>query len=150
MDHRDHINSTEVRDTEKIGETLGIEIAAGSGPRVVLLSGDLGSGKSVFVRGMARGLGIKSRILSPTFVLLRRYPCPSYPTFTLYHYDLYRISGNTDAVTKEIAEIMEDPHAIVAVEWAERLDVIRVPHYFISITGIDENNRTIHIEKRNV
>lgn len=140
------IHSKHWEDTEKLGETLGREIVKPGNPHVVLLTGVLGSGKSVFVRGIGRALGIEARILSPTFVLLRRYPCPANPEFTLYHYDLYRITGKNDPVDLEIEEVLKDPQAIVSVEWAERLGKISVPYYQVTITNQNEDERLIEIE----
>jgi tRNA threonylcarbamoyladenosine biosynthesis protein TsaE len=140
--------STNEGDTEKRGKILGREIVKQENPRVVLLSGVLGSGKSVFVRGIARVLGIESRILSPTFLLLRRYSCPDFPSFTFHHYDLYRLNGKKEAEGIGLAEVLKDPDVIVAIEWPESLGMISVPHYCVTISGIDEDSRIIRIEKR--
>ena len=100
-------------ETEAAGESLGRELRPGS---VVLLYGDLGAGKTAFVRGMARGIGASpGEVSSPTFTLVQEYAGPS---ATLYHVDLYRLEG------PEIDDLgLEDLVAgegIVAIEWAER------------------------------
>jgi tRNA threonylcarbamoyladenosine biosynthesis protein TsaE len=97
--------------------SLAEALAAGfRGGEVVLLSGDLGAGKTAFVKGLARGLGVDPReVVSPTFVLLTRYR----GRLTLHHADLYRLAGGDDA---EIGlEELPGPDGVLAVEWAERL-----------------------------
>ena len=93
-------------------------MAAGfRGGEVVLLSGELGAGKTAFVRGLARGLGADpDEVASPTFVLLTAYP----GRLTLHHADLYRLRGTGDE--REIGlEELPGPDGVLAVEWAERL-----------------------------
>ncbi|HEX9365794.1 MAG TPA: tRNA (adenosine(37)-N6)-threonylcarbamoyltransferase complex ATPase subunit type 1 TsaE [Vicinamibacterales bacterium] len=100
-------------ETEAAGEALGRDLRAGD---VVLLYGDLGAGKTAFVRGMARGIGANpADVSSPTFTIVQEYAGPS---ATLYHVDLYRLEG------AEIDDLgLEDlvsGDGIVAIEWAER------------------------------
>jgi len=91
--------------------------AAFRGGEVVLLSGELGSGKTVFVRGLARGLGADpDEVASPTFVLLTAYP----GRLTLHHADLYRLRGDGDEGELGLEEL-PSPGGVLAVEWAERL-----------------------------
>ena len=83
----------------------------------MLLTGELGSGKTAFVRGLARGLGADpGEVSSPTFVLLTSYP----GRLTLHHADLYRLSGRGDERELGLEEL-PGPGAVLAVEWAERL-----------------------------
>lgn len=83
----------------------------------MLLSGELGSGKTTFVRGLARGLGADaSEVASPTFVLLTSYP----GRLTLHHADLYRLKGDGDERELGLEEL-PGPRGVLAVEWAERL-----------------------------
>jgi tRNA threonylcarbamoyladenosine biosynthesis protein TsaE len=93
-------------------------LAAGfRGGEVVLLCGELGAGKTAFVRGLASGLGADpDEVASPTFVLLTAYA----GRLTLHHADLYRLAGNGDE--REIGlEELPGPGGVLAVEWAERL-----------------------------
>lgn len=101
-------------------EALAAELAAAfQGGEVVLLSGELGAGKTVFVRGLARGVGADpDEVASPTFVLLTRYP----GRLTLHHADLYRLAGNGDDLDLGLEEL-PGPRGVLAVEWAERLSV---------------------------
>lgn len=125
-------------ETSAAGETLGRELRPGD---VVLLYGDLGAGKTAFVRGMARGVGANpDEVSSPTFTLVQEYAAPS---VTLYHVDLYRLEpaeiddlGLDDLVSGD---------GIVAIEWAERWrgrpdDVTEV-----RIESDGEDGRHIHI-----
>jgi tRNA threonylcarbamoyladenosine biosynthesis protein TsaE len=97
---------------------LAAEMAlAFRGGEVVLLSGELGTGKTAFVRGLARGLGASpDDVASPTFVLLTSYP----GRLTLHHADLYRLRGDGDERELGLEEL-PGPGGVLAVEWAERL-----------------------------
>jgi tRNA threonylcarbamoyladenosine biosynthesis protein TsaE len=99
-------------------EAAAAELAAGfRGGEVVLLSGELGAGKTTFVRGLARGVGADpADVASPTFVLLTSYP----GRLTLHHADLYRLSGGGDERELGLEEL-PGPRGVLAVEWAERL-----------------------------
>ncbi len=102
-------------------EAVAAALAAGfRGGEVVLLSGDLGAGKTAFVRGLARGAGADpDEVASPTFVLLTAYP----GRLTLHHADLYRISRAGD--DRELGlEELPGPRGVLAVEWAERLSFV--------------------------
>jgi len=99
-------------------ESLAAELAASfRGGEVVLLSGELGTGKTVFVRGLARGVGADPEdVASPTFVLLTRYA----GRLTLHHADLYRLGGGH--ADRELGlEELPGPRGVLAIEWAERL-----------------------------
>lgn len=83
------------------------------------LYGELGSGKTTFVQGFAKGLGIKARLLSPTFIIVRRYIVPK--EFFFYHIDLYRINQPREIEELGLSEIFSDPNAYVVIEWAQKL-----------------------------
>ena len=96
---------------------------------VIALNGELGSGKTTFIKGFAVGLGVKETITSPTYVFVRSYTFepirrPNFYKDTLYHLDLYRME-NWDKKTLDsfgFEEILSDPKGIVLIEWAERLE----------------------------
>lgn len=116
------------QDTQALGEAFGHTIITDrlsakvdrEGALVVCLWGELGSGKTTFVQGMARGFGIESRLLSPTFVIVRHYQIPD-ASLVVYHLDLYRIHSAQDANAVGFADMVYEPNAIVVVEWPERL-----------------------------
>lgn len=116
-------------DTQKLGKSFGdsllkkegFPLADGRSATVICLRGDLGSGKTTFVQGVAGGLGITSRLLSPTFIIVRRYVIPMQP-FHLYHLDLYRTENESDAESIGFSDMIKNPMAIVIIEWPERLE----------------------------
>jgi len=110
------VQSHDVEETVALGERLGRFLVPGS---FIALTGELGSGKTQFVRGVATGLGIDRSvpITSPTFTLLNEYRMGRY---TLYHFDLYRLSGGDDAAELGFDEYFHG-NGICLVEWAERL-----------------------------
>ena len=110
-----HTVTKSAKETQGVGETFGYTI-----PSVICLWGDLGSGKTTFVQGLAKGLGITSRLLSPTFIIVRRYDIPT-TSQQLYHMDLYRMMSASDIEGVGFSEILTDPNAIVVIEWPERL-----------------------------
>lgn len=124
-------------------ETLGSALAAKLGPRsIVALYGDLGAGKTAFVRGLARGLGINKRVLSPTFTIVNEL---SQNGRTLIHFDMYRLSGSD-----ELFDIGWDDYlqrdCILAVEWSEIVDDIFTGNEIsVRIEKLGENERKITI-----
>ncbi len=110
----------EPRDTEALGERLAVGLGAGD---LVVLSGPLGAGKTVFVRGLARGLGVAGPITSPTFVIAREHPpLPGGAGVPLVHVDAYRLGGAGVDVAVELDDLDLDTDladAVVAVEWGE-------------------------------
>lgn len=107
-------------ETQKLGQDLAQRLKGGE---TIGLIGDLGSGKTTFVQGLAKGLGIDKRIISPTFVFRRSYNLPG-RRGTLDHLDLYRISGLDDVKSLGLEEIWSEPKKIVVVEWAEKIKKI--------------------------
>ena len=107
-------------ETEQVGTEMGRAVRGGE---VILLTGELGAGKTAFVRGLARGLGADpGEVASPTFVLLTSYP----GRLTLHHADLYRLEA-PDAETALGLEELPGAGGVLAVEWADRLREIPWP-----------------------
>ncbi len=101
-----------------MGQKIGSSLIGGE---IIALSGNLGAGKTTFVQGLAVGLGIKSKIVSPTFILMRSYKAAK---LNLYHVDLYRLEGD---VKKEVTNLgLNDTWGrkenIVVIEWAEKIN----------------------------
>ncbi len=112
---------------------------------VIALFGELGAGKTTFVQGFAKGLGIKEKIISPTFVLIRQHPIPN-TTKTLYHIDLYRLDSAADLKTIGLNEIISNPQNLVLIEWAEKAEKY-LPKNTVKITieKMGENEREITV-----
>ena len=103
-----------------MGEKLARDLASREDGNILCLYGQLGSGKTTFTQGFAWGLGITSRLLSPTFIIVRRYQIPKKESY-LYHVDLYRLNKVTEMEEIGLPEIFADPASYTVVEWAERL-----------------------------
>lgn len=128
--------------TRRVAQALAATLAAGD---LVLLDGDLGTGKTVFVQGLAAGLGMDpGQVTSPTFTLVHEYSGGRLP---LQHVDLYRL-GATD-----LDEVGLDPdlaaRGVVAVEWAERLLQRALPGAIrVGLRAAADDRREIRIERR--
>jgi len=101
-------------ETEALGERWGRDAQCGL---VVALSGDLGAGKTQLVKGIARGLGVASRVHSPTFTLVNEY---GGGRLRLFHLDLYRLETREQIVGAGLEEYLR-PEGVTVIEWAERL-----------------------------
>ncbi len=142
------------RETQKIAVLLAKEILKQKGPffmnqaLVLLLSGDLGTGKTTFVQGFMKGAGIKKKITSPTFTLVKSYKVKSYKDYKkIYHIDCYRIFKPKDILSTGIKEILNNPQNIVLIEWPKRIKWI-LPKNVIIIKlkyGQKENERIVKI-----
>ncbi len=121
---------------------LAAALAAGLPPNaVVLLTGDLGAGKTAFVRGMAAGLGIDpDEVSSPTFTLVQEYRGDR---ATLYHVDLYRLEGG-EADDLGLDELVSGG-GVVAIEWAEKLREPIPGAVAVTITDLGQDRREITI-----
>lgn len=88
---------------------------------VVALEGELGSGKTTFSQGFAKALGVKERVLSPTFVLLKIYKIKHKKFKHLIHIDCYRLDSAKDLLHLGFKDLLKDKDAIILIEWAERI-----------------------------
>jgi len=127
------------RETEELGAKLARELPDGS---VVAFYGELGSGKTAFVRGMARGMGIDALVNSPTFTIVNEYVGAR----SLFHFDMYRLGG-----ADELYDIgWEDylaRNGVCAVEWSENVeDAFEGDEVVVTFRKIDENTREITVE----
>lgn len=110
---------------------------------LVTLSGDLGAGKTSFVQGLAAALGVTEQVTSPTFVLERVYPLSSRGFTRLAHIDAYRLKGAHELAPLGFAELLEDPGALVLLEWPEIVEDA-VTHADVRIgLRVDGDGRTI-------
>ena len=118
MKKSDFINkvfiTSNFKETQKLGRDFAKVLEKGD---VLYLYGDLGSGKTTFVQGLAEGLGVKQRIISPTFIIVRSYKLE---VISFYHIDLYRINNEKDVRGLGLEEIIDNPENIVVIEWADK------------------------------
>ena len=99
---------------------LGTLPAKNTGATFVALSGELGAGKTTFVQTLAKELGVKEIVQSPTYVLMKRYDI-SYRQFrALIHIDLYRLEKPEELVALQLDTVLNDPHNLICIEWPER------------------------------
>ena len=116
-----------------------------AGASVLALYGDLGSGKTAFCQGLAKGLKIKGSVNSPTFVIYKKYSIPNNQIFShFYHFDCYRLKNSQDAKGLGLAEIFKDPQNVVALEWPENIkDLLPKNAKTIKFRFIDKSTREI-------
>ena len=155
------------KETQKLASELAEKIMKGPSTRlppkgrgslrrsdrasVITLEGELGAGKTTFVKGFAKALGIKAKVKSPTFVLMKKYliyvlrstfHAPRY----LYHLDCYRVRDHKDLATLDLKSIFQSPNNVVLIEWPERVSKI-LPKKLIKvhIDHISKNERKIQV-----
>jgi tRNA threonylcarbamoyladenosine biosynthesis protein TsaE len=113
------------RETEKLGSEIArralVRRRRTRRATVFALAGDLGSGKTTFVRGFFRGAGIRRRPASPTFILVRRTPLDRGGFANIFHVDAYRIRRRRELAALGMREMLRDPRNLVIVEWAEKV-----------------------------
>jgi len=131
-------------ETEAIGEAFAERLAPkiAAGGAVIAFAGDLGAGKTAFVRGLARGLGYSGRVTSPTFAIVNEYP----GKVPLFHFDMYRLSCSDDLFDIGWEDYLERG-GVCAVEWSERVaDAMPADAVHITITAPDMTTREIDID----
>jgi len=131
--------TTAPRQTQKLGEILAkeaLKTKLKKGALILGLEGDLGGGKTTFLQGFAKGLGTKEKILSPTFIILKRFKIKGLTPHqklrfgagqgfkNFYHIDCYRIEKPKEILDLGFKEVISNPKNIVTIEWAERIQKI--------------------------
>lgn len=123
------------------GERLGRLLAGGE---TIVLVGDVGAGKTTLTKGIARGLGIKEPIQSPTFTISRLYD--AHNDLVLAHYDFYRLN-EPGIMSLELAESIDDSSRITVLEWADIVEsVLPDDHLVIEISPTDETERELVVQ----
>jgi tRNA threonylcarbamoyladenosine biosynthesis protein TsaE len=144
---RDHLPTGEFRsaapvETFNFGHQLGARLAGGE---ILLLSGPLGAGKTLFVKGICSALGIDEEdVTSPSFTLVNPYA----GRLRLYHIDLYRLDEGAGAAhAVDLDELLIDEQAVIVIEWPERMGAYPLPPdvWRINIAGDGDAPRTISI-----
>lgn len=123
-----YIVSNSEQETENFGQELSLKLKGGD---ILLLSGELGAGKTTFIKGIARGLGITSEITSPTFTLMNVYPTST--NKNLVHIDTYRLNDEQELIDIGVEDYLGKPNTICVIEWPEK------------ISGLLKNKKTTSI-----
>lgn len=142
-DQKFHLISTNLKQSLALGEKLAKLVEPG---QLIELIGDLGGGKTTLVKGLAKGLGIKKTIQSPSYNIARSYILPS--GGCLDHFDLYRLEpGNIDKVIESnLRESVESGENIIAIEWAQALKHnLKADRLVIELHYVSEASRSITI-----
>src|ERR1051325_10715389 len=146
--------SSSPEETESLGQSWGITARHG---QVIGLSGDLGTGKTQLVKGLARGLGVKAQVHSPSFALVHEYTDGRLP---LFHIDLYRLQSPSQVIGAGLEEYFYNPPGVTVIEWVERWgappDAMRyqqsppddapLAYREVNIETLSETERLIHYE----
>ncbi len=134
--------------TKKIGRELSKEILKNKKPGkafIIGLKGELGGGKTTFLQGFAKGLGVKEKISSPTFVIMKRFKTARGLIF--FHIDCYRIKKARELLDLGFKKIISDSKNIVAIEWADRIKKILPKNIlWIRFKFINEKTREIIVK----
>lgn len=155
-----NILSKSSEETHNIGYKIGELLFPGA---VIALEGDLGGGKTTFTKGLAKGLGVKDEVTSPSFSLEKMYQLPSTSyqlsgekkkliadsrqrAARLYHFDFYRIENPKDMMSYELMEALDDLDGVVVVEWAEKIEKeLPKEKLIVRFHYISENEREIEL-----
>ena len=131
------------QETKKVGEFLAREIIKGKKALIIGCQGELGSGKTTFIQGMAKGLGIRERITSPTFVIMKKFKLgPVSHLKCFYHIDCYRVQSK-DLLDLGFKEIISQQN-IVVIEWAEKIKkILPKDTFWIKFEYLDKDKRKI-------
>lgn len=138
------IISKSEKQTLTIGRKIGEKLKNGG---IITLRGNLGAGKTVFVKGVARGLKIKGRITSPTFIFWRVYPIAKSNLKFFCHVDMYRLSQSDDIENIGIEEYWKRSDTVCLIEWPEKVNNLPKSNIILSvkIKIQDQNTREISI-----
>ncbi len=140
--------TTNFKQTQQLGFTFAKTLKGGE---VLALYGDLGSGKTTFMQGLAKGLGITGNIISPTFIIMRTYNVGNRDEGlgirNLYHLDLYRIENGEQAVDLGLKDLMGNRENVIAIEWPDKIENI-LPEKRIDLIFeyLEDDRRKIRID----
>jgi len=139
-------------ETKRIAKKISQEILKEKkGPLFLILKGPLGAGKTLFVKALAKNLGIKERISSPSFIIFKRFKIKNKKSFFkyLFHFDLYRIKNFSEIKNLNLKEIFNDPQNLIILEWGEKIkrNLLKKRGYLISFKFILPNQREIKISR---
>jgi len=128
-----------------LGQILGREPLSNKA-LVVALEGDLGSGKTTFIQGLAQGLKVKENILSPTFVIQKDFLLKLKNFKNLYHIDAYRLKNPEELLELGFKDLIKNPENLIVIEWADKIKKILPKNILkIEFTNLEKNKRKIII-----
>ncbi len=152
MAHTTTITTYSAEETAQFGKKIGISVSESwqldlsDTPQIFCLYGDLGSGKTTFTQGFAVGLGITSRVLSPTFLISKRYSTP-YQDRYMYHLDIYRMQSKEQFDGIGLTELMSDTRSCILIEWAEKLEsLLPAKRTDLTFSSLSDGSHTIIVE----
>jgi tRNA threonylcarbamoyladenosine biosynthesis protein TsaE len=134
--------------TRRIGALLGRSLDRGS---LVLLGGMIGAGKTTFTQGIAHGLQVETPVTSPTFTIVSEHSGRdrSGKPLAVYHIDLYRLEEGGDLLTVGLEEYLDDPDAVIIIEWPERAgDQLPEEHLLVELSNVADSKRSIAFTPR--
>lgn len=125
-----------LKETEVLAKKFAKTLKGGT---IVLLNGDLGAGKTTFTKSLFKALGVKDAVTSPTFTLLKEYKTKK---FELYHFDMYRIENENEAIEFGVEEYFNNVNAVNVIEWYQKINGLIPDNYIlIKINKIGETSR---------
>lgn len=136
------LTSNSEKKTKQIAKKFAKKLKIGD---VVILQADLGSGKTVFARGVIESFKVKEPVTSPTFTIVNKYDGKN---LSIYHFDMYRLENYEEAIGAGLDELIEDKNAIKLVEWPEKCPELLPEHYYkVTLYKVDDFKRNIQIEE---
>lgn len=131
--------STSAEQTRDFSRDIGSRLRGGE---IIILSSDLGGGKTTFTQGLAEGVGSKDQVSSPTFTIANIYKGPN---FDIHHLDFYRLNS-PGIMADELKEKLDDERSVIIIEWADIVkDILPQKHIYIEITNKGDDNRLFKI-----
>lgn len=143
--------SKSIKETTEIAKTFLDKILKVKNPAnkatVVCLSGNLGAGKTAFTQGVAKHLGVKGKVVSPTFVIYKKYPLRGKKHKYLFHLDAYRLKNEKELLHLEWNKIINDKENLVIVEWPENVSKV-VPRNakYVYISSGENDSRILELK----
>lgn len=138
---KDKMITNSEKETEKLAKDIAAKMKGGE---VILLNGDLGSGKSVFARGFIGAFGVKEPVTSPTFTIVNKYVSNK---CNIYHFDMYRLEDEEEALAAGLDELIDEPGAVKLIEWPEKAESILPSDVIvINITKLTDTSRKFDIK----
>lgn len=136
--------------TQKLAKNFAKKILKLKNKKAVVigLSGELGSGKTTFSQGFAKALNIKERIISPTFIIQKRFKIKDLRFKNLYHIDAYRIKNPKEILDLGWEDVLVNPENLILVEWAEKIKkIFPRQHFWLNFRHKSKNKRSIDIRQ---